>query len=163
MTVALAAKCDSGVVVASDTLITVGDTQLQLKHLKGEALGAFMFVLYAGRLDVIQRIVNSFDGISPWDFQNHLWQQVGVCKKESAEYLVVYESELYLLSNLGDLMSGYDYACIGSEFGWVGLDIIMSDLRNPTFTNVKNKLFKVMRAVSHRDNTVGGPYMAELV
>ncbi len=161
MTICLAAKCDSGIVVASDSLICVGETQLTKPNIKARTYPG-MVVLYSGTLSAIQHVLDSEFGV-PRDLQQRLWNVEKKYRKEPAEYLVVFDKQIYILSNHGEILSGFDYACIGSEFGWLGLDLLMPDLRNPTFTNVKNKLIKVMRAVARRDTSVDGPYYAELV
>ena len=160
MTCVLAAKCDKGVVVASDSQVTVGSTQLNMKYMKGNYVGD-MFILYAGTLSTVQRVLAraATRCMVPSDFQTLLWEQAGKMKKDAAEYLVVYDGCISLFSNYGEVLGGYDYACAGSEWGWMGLDLLMPDLRNPTYTNVKNKLLKVLRGVERRDTGVGRPLL----
>lgn len=165
MTCVLAAKCDKGVVVASDSQVTMGETQLNIKYMKGRYVGG-LFVLYAGTLSTVQRILGKAQdrpGLDLAGFQELLWEQEGKLRKDAAEYLVIYDGSIALYSNHGDGLSGYDYACAGSEWGWMGLDLLMPDLRNPTYTNVRNKLLKVLRAVERRDTGVGGPFFVELI
>ena len=168
MTCCLAATSLGGVVVASDSLLTVGDTKLYAQKIKAHEYGS-LFVLYAGSLAEIDRLFS--EAPNPDDdftdlqkFQHRLWQLKKLLSADAYEFLVVDdEGGLHILSGHGDVVSGFDYACVGSELGWLGLDLLMPEVRNPTPSNIKARLLKVLRAVARRDNTVAGPMFTEVI
>jgi ATP-dependent protease HslVU (ClpYQ) peptidase subunit len=168
MTCCLAAKCDGGVVVASDSLITIGDTRLIMPSIKGIEYGE-LFILFAGELSAIQKLLSAepnpdseFNELT--QFQYRIWEMKKELKADAFEFLVVdADCDLHLLSGHGDVVSGYDSACCGSEFGWLGLDLVMPDIRKNTPGAVKARLLKVLRAVARRDRTVDGPFYTEVL
>ena len=168
MTCCLAAKCDGGVVVATDSLLSVGETKLFSPGIKGREYGS-LFVLYAGSLAEIDKLFS--EAPTPSDdfsdvqlFQHRQWSMKKALSQDAYEFLIIDdEGELHIASGFGDVVSGFDYACAGSEFGWLGLDIIMPDVRNPSPANIRTRLLKVLRAVARRDKTVDGPYHTEVL
>lgn len=168
MTCCLAAKSLGGVVVASDSLLSVGSTKLYAPQIKARHYGE-LYVLYAGSLAEIDKLFSEApnpdaDFTDLQQFQHRLWFMKKELKADAYEFLAVDEDgELHLLSGFGDVVSGFDYACAGSEYGWLGLDLVMPDIRNPTAHNVKTRLLKVLRAVARRDATVDGPYYTDVL
>ena len=169
MTCCLAAKSLGGVVIASDSLLSLGSTKLYAPQIKARDYGSLR-VLYAGSLAEIDKIFSVYpdpdsdDFTDLQQFQQRLWLMKKELKADAYEFLAVDdEGELHILSGLGDIVSGFDYACAGSEFGWLGLDLVMPETRNPTAGNIKTRLLKVLRAVARRDSTVDGPYYTEVL
>ena len=168
MTCCLAAQCDGGVVVASDSRLSIGDTLLVMPSIKGIEYGE-LFILFAGELAAIQKLFSvgpnpdsDFDELT--QFQHRIWEMKKEMRKDAAEFLVVdADHQLHLLSGHGDVVSGYTSACCGSELGWLGLDLVMPDIRKNTPGAVKARLLKVLRAVARRDRTVDGPYYTEVL
>lgn len=155
--------------VATDSLLTVGATKLTKPQIKAHEYGG-LYVLYAGTLHTIDKLFS--EGPNPeaedftdlQQFQHRLWSMKKELKDEPADFLVVDEDhELHVVSHWGDIVSGYDFACVGSEWGWLGLDLVMPDIRKPTPGAVRDRLLKVLRAVARRDNTVDGPYYTEVL
>ena len=161
MTLCIAANHDGGIVLASDSCVTAGDTKLTLGELKGfEWRG--LEILYAGPLHYVQQLqrqpamgylygqVESFQRLV-WDFPPE--------KKErgDVEFLVVAD-DMYIVSGWGDVVRQNDYAVVGSEYGWIGMDLEYPKIRNRTAYNTKKKIAHVMRVVARRDNTVDAPF-----
>jgi ATP-dependent protease HslVU (ClpYQ) peptidase subunit len=168
MTCCLAASSLGGVVVASDSLLTIGESKLYSQSIKAKEYGS-LFILYAGNLAEIDRLFSEApnddtDFTDLQKFQHRLWALKKLLSTDAYEFLAVDdEGQLHILSGHGDVVSGFDYACVGSELGWMGLDLLMPEVRNPTASNIKTRLLKVLRAVARRDNTVSGPMFSEVL
>jgi len=170
LTCCLAAKCDSGVVLASDALLSVGDSRVYAQGIKARDYGSLR-VLYAGSLAQIDKLFSEYPSAKTkfsdlQQFQQRIWNMKDelVRPDEAYEFLAVDASdELHILSGHGDVVSGFTYACAGSELGWLGLDLVMPDARNDSASAIKSRLLKVLRAVAKRDSTVSAPFFTEVV
>lgn len=169
MTCCLAAKCDGGVVIASDSLLSVGATKLYAPQIKARDYGDLR-VLYAGGLAEIDKLFSEApdslceDFTDLQQFQHRIWSMKKTMKDEPCEFLAVdADLNLHILSGFGDVVSGFDAANVGSEYGWLGLDLVMQGALSQSPHAVKTRLLKVLRAVSRRDSTVDGPYFTEVL
>ena len=170
MTCCLAAKYDGGVVVASDSLLSLGDTKIFKPQLKMHNYGD-LACLYAGTLHTIDHVFSEEPsrllGIPLTDLQQlqrRCWDMKKELTKNPSDFLVVDEvGDIHILSGYGDLVSGFEFACVGSEFGWVGLDLVMDPTLRMTANAVKLRLLKVLRAVARRDASVSAPFFTEVL
>lgn len=172
MTCCLAAKCDGGVVVASDSLLSLGSTKLFKPQLKMHYYGD-LACLYAGTLHTIDKVFSeqpsNIAGVAHGltqlqQLQHRCWDMKKELNKEPSDFLVVDEfGAIHILSGYGDCVSGFEFACIGSEFGWVGLDLVMDPTLRSTPNAVKLRLLKVLRAVARRDASVSAPFFTEVL
>jgi ATP-dependent protease HslVU (ClpYQ) peptidase subunit len=166
MTICIAAKYDGGIVLASDSRITAGDSTFTLGELKGFNWQG-LEVLYAGPLYYVQQLqrqpIAGYTFREVESFQQLMWDFPPDKKDRGAvEFLVVNETDMYIVSGWGDVVrQNEDYAVIGSEFGWVAMDLEYPKIRNRTLYNTKKKIARVMRVVARRDNTVGAPFYYE--
>lgn len=171
MTCCIAARYDDGILLGTDSLITAGNTRLFLNEAK-TFYWRGLLVAYAGPLSYIQQLeqrptagykmyrVESFQRLV-WDFpMPEDKEDDDADKRDDVEFLVVdNDLDMYIVSGHGDMVRVKEpYAVVGSEHGWLGMDLEYERLRTRTLSNTKRMIAKVLRVVARRDNTVDEPF-----
>lgn len=167
MTCCIAARYDDGLLLATDSRVTAGSTKLTLGEAKSfEWRG--LIIAYSGALHYVQELQTKPSAGYKYgvvgSFQQLLWD-FPPCKKdiEETEFLVVDEAcQMYVVTGYGDsVWQKVDYAVVGSEYGWIAMDLEYPRLRVRNLGNTKRMLAKVLRVVAARDNTVDEPLFYE--
>ena len=164
MTIGIAARYDKGVLLGSDSLVTIGDQRIYLTQIKAfEWKGCH--VLYAGTLEAIQRFEARAGILAGPTYgtveavRDELWENP-IPKKERAGFELVVvdmDTNLFIVSGHGDVISQNDFAVTGSELAWVGMDLEYPKVRKRTLGATKTMLARVLRAVCKRDSSCDGP------
>lgn len=165
MTIGIAAKYDGGVLLGSDSLVSVGSQRIYLPEIKAFSWHGCC-CLYAGSLDWVQRfharghVVTGFDYGCVEAIQASLWETPLPKKERSAFELVVADRghNLFIVSGHGEIVPQADYAVTGSELAWVGLDLEYPKVRKRTLAATKTMMARVLRSVCKRDSTCDGPF-----
>jgi hypothetical protein len=157
--------------VASDSQLTLGTTKLIKPQMKRAWYGQ-LCILYAGTLHTIDKVFSESpdphndDFTELEQFRQRIWTMKKELKAEPCDFLVVdEEQEIHIVSTWGDILSGYHAACIGSEFGWIGLDLLLptqEECHKLPVGTVRARLMKVLGAVASRDNTVCAPFYTDV-
>lgn len=163
MTCCIAAKYKGGVLCASDAALTMGDQRIHTPKIKAKTYGS-VYALFAGELSNVDRLFS----VAPNDdddftdvqkLQHRVFSLEKKLKADAYEFLLVDEDHgMHILSGHGDLVSGYEadgYAVIGSELGWLGMDLTFKHGWSKTIA--KREVSKVLRAVERRDTSVYKP------
>lgn len=163
MTCCIVAKYRGGVLCASDAALTMGAQRIHTPKIKAKQYGS-VYVLFAGELSNIDRLFSvqpneDDDFTDVQKLQHRVFSLEKKMSKDAYEFLLVDEDHgIHILTGHGDLVSGYEsdgYAVVGSELGWLGMDLTFK--HGWSLTVAKREVGKVLRAVERRDTSVYKP------
>lgn len=180
MTCCIAVRYDEGILIGTDTLITAGETKLTLGEAKTFDWRG-MRIAYSGPLHYIQMLQSmpekGYVYGKPTSFQKLVWDYPADTtvpgekkdedddERDDVEFLLVTDEDqsMYIISGWGDMVRVKDdYAVVGSDHGWVGMDLEYPRVRKTrNLDATKRMIAKVLRVVAHRDNTVAEPFCYE--
>jgi len=173
VTVAIAVRHEDGVTVVTDSAINFGDNRVHMPGIKGKEYGS-LWTLFAGDLWAVSRALVEPAPKTVQEFSTRLIALSGVYHEDNkhpdfpAEFLVIDPNlEISILSGEGDLVSGFDYACIGSggATAWPLLDALLAPkrMRRRSRHAVRTVLGEVMRLTEKYCTSVYRPYHYEEV
>ena len=172
MTLAVAARYDGGVLLATDSALgdsQESDSRMFVPAMKGWDM-THLSVLFAGQLwaaDKVRREVPDATTTSE-GFACHVMDIAAEYKDKEesqhpdfpAEFIVVDRRELgiSLVSGQGGIFTGYDWLAIGSGSieGNVGLDLELGKARVRTYEATKYRVARVLFSVGRWNASVGG-------
>lgn len=160
ITCCIAARYDEGILLASDSCLSLEEHRISTESIK-TIPWCGVPVLYAGDLGYIQKLFTAPIGWKDCSsvelLQKHIWDNPPAAD-DTAEFLTVEFNQMYILTDRGERTSHTDYAVIGSEYGWLGMDLVYPDIRKRTLYATKKNVARVLRAVERRDRTVYRPF-----
>lgn len=172
MTVAIAVRYEDGVMLATDSAVNFGDNRVHTPSIKGREYGA-LWILSAGDLWAISRALDEPTPKDATEFSRRLIALSGVYHEDNkhpdfpAEFIAVDRKslEISLLSGEGDMLTGFDYACIGSggAVAWPLLEMGLAQkrMRRRTRHAVKSVVGEVLRLTEKFCTSVYRPYFYE--
>lgn len=162
MTVAIAARCEGGVVCATDSAISVGDNRITLPGIKGELVHEG-FAMYAGVLADAQSVLR---GCSEQTVLETVLEEYDDWEEtDGADFLIVsyLDQHIYTVDSSGAYIPHSDYGAIGHGSDLARFGLMMNYKAGRTAAYVESMLKTIIKSIEMFDRTCYGPVRSRFI